>query len=162
MSERSRKIEPPQFLCGWKEIATYLGKGVRTVQRYERQLGLPVRRPAGKPWGSVVATRAELDGWVGASPIRDTFRLSNNDSERKYVALSKDIRRGLEQMALLRSQMMELRADVRKSIQTLTSSLSELQGELDSNTGRESRPDSFLHENEFNLLTLPGRYPKAS
>jgi hypothetical protein len=162
MSERSRKIEPPQFLSGWKEIATYLGKGVRTVQRYERQLGLPVRRPAGKPWGSVVATRAELDGWVGASPIRDTFRLSNNDSERKYVALSKDIRRGLEQMALLRSQMMELRADVRKSIQTLTSSLSELQGELDSNTGRESRPDSFLHENEFNLLTLPGRYPKAS
>jgi hypothetical protein len=162
MSERSRKIEPPQFLSGWKEIATYLGKGVRTVQRYERQLGLPVRRPAGKPWGSVVATRAELDGWVGASPIRDTFRLSNNDSERKYVALSKDIRRGLEQMALLRSQMMELRADVRKSIQTLTSSLSELQGELDSNTGRESRPDSFLHENEFTLLTLPGRYPKAS
>ena len=31
-----------QVLNGWKEIANYLGKGVRTVQRYEREFGLPV------------------------------------------------------------------------------------------------------------------------
>ncbi len=30
-------------LNSWKEIACYLGRGVRTVQRYERDLGLPVR-----------------------------------------------------------------------------------------------------------------------
>lgn len=36
---------PPQFLTGWKEIANYLGKGVRAVQRYERKFGLPVRAP---------------------------------------------------------------------------------------------------------------------
>jgi hypothetical protein len=49
---------------GWKEIANYLGKGVRTVQRYERALRLPVRRPAGKAKGSVLAIKAELDLWV--------------------------------------------------------------------------------------------------
>src|SRR5262249_12461236 len=79
MTERPRKSEPPQFLSGWKEIANYLGKGVRTVQRYELQMQLPVRRPAGKPWGSVVATKAELDAWVNASPIREVFRLSGKN-----------------------------------------------------------------------------------
>jgi hypothetical protein len=33
------------ILKGWKDIAKYLGCGVRTVQRWEK-LGLPVRRPA--------------------------------------------------------------------------------------------------------------------
>src|SRR5207245_11548010 len=70
------KPEPPQFFSGWKDIAAYLGKGVRTVQRYEIELGLPVRRPAGKSRGSVVATRAELDAWVSASPIREAFHLT--------------------------------------------------------------------------------------
>jgi hypothetical protein len=30
-------------LTSWKEIGQYLGKGVRTVQRWEQQMGLPVR-----------------------------------------------------------------------------------------------------------------------
>jgi len=36
-----------EILSGWKEIACHLGRGVRTVQRYERELGLPIRRPLG-------------------------------------------------------------------------------------------------------------------
>jgi hypothetical protein len=31
-------------LTNWKEIAQYLDKGIRTVQRWEQQMGLPVRR----------------------------------------------------------------------------------------------------------------------
>jgi hypothetical protein len=49
-----------QILNGWKEIANYLGKAVRTVQRYEVELRLPVHRPAGKSAAAVVATKAEL------------------------------------------------------------------------------------------------------
>ena len=30
-------------LTGWKEIAGYFDKGVRTAQRWEAELGLPVR-----------------------------------------------------------------------------------------------------------------------
>jgi hypothetical protein len=37
----------PEILSGWKDIANYLGKGVRTVQRYGREMGLPIHRPAG-------------------------------------------------------------------------------------------------------------------
>ena len=62
-----------EILSGWKEIANYLGKGVRTVQRYERELGLPVRRPVGHVGSSVIATKAELDGWIAAIPIREAY-----------------------------------------------------------------------------------------
>ena len=51
-------------LASWKEIAAYLGKGVRTVQRWEGQFGLPVRRPNEKVKGVVYASREELDQWL--------------------------------------------------------------------------------------------------
>jgi hypothetical protein len=56
--------QQPELLTSWKEIASYLGKGVRTVQRWEQQYGLPVRRPNEKVKGIVHATRPELDQWL--------------------------------------------------------------------------------------------------
>src|SRR5262252_2299726 len=58
-------------LSGWKDVANYLGRGIRTVQRYERDERLPIRRPAGKSSAPVVAMQAELDNWIttGASPV---------------------------------------------------------------------------------------------
>jgi hypothetical protein len=61
-----------EILSGWKDIANYLGRGVRTVQRYERELSLPVRRPAGKSKGSVIARQSELDTWVASSRLTDS------------------------------------------------------------------------------------------
>ena len=51
------------ILNDWKEIANHLGRGVRTVQRWE-QLGLPVRRPKGTDRSAVLALSEELDEWV--------------------------------------------------------------------------------------------------
>jgi hypothetical protein len=46
----------PSFLSDWKSIAEYVGKGVRTVQRWEVQLGLPLRRThPGRPKSGVMA-----------------------------------------------------------------------------------------------------------
>jgi len=67
---------PFQFLSGWKDIANYLRKGVRTVQRYERELGLPVHRIAGKSVGSVIATKSEIDAWVKSPPPREIPKAS--------------------------------------------------------------------------------------
>ncbi len=47
----------PDLLNSWKEIAAYMGRGVRTVQRWERDLALPVRR-LGKE-RTIVAPRSE-------------------------------------------------------------------------------------------------------
>lgn len=50
-------------LNGWKEIALHFGKGVRTVQRWEKDLGLPVRR-LGTGRGEIVfAFKSELEAW---------------------------------------------------------------------------------------------------
>lgn len=54
----------PHVLTSWKEVATYLGKGVRTVQRWEAELSLPVRRPYGVEKHVVIALPEELDQWM--------------------------------------------------------------------------------------------------
>ncbi|MEZ5316712.1 MAG: helix-turn-helix domain-containing protein [Vicinamibacterales bacterium] len=57
----------PDRLNGWKEIASYLGKGVRTAQRWEKEYQLPVRR-LGRPGGEIIiASRRELDAWLKGS-----------------------------------------------------------------------------------------------
>jgi hypothetical protein len=51
-------------LTSWKEIACYMGKGVRTVQRWEQDFGLPVRRPAHSDKKAVLARPTDLDAWI--------------------------------------------------------------------------------------------------
>jgi adenylate cyclase len=50
-------------LDSWKEIAAYLRRGTRTVQRWEREEGLPVHRLQHEKLGSAYAYKSELDGW---------------------------------------------------------------------------------------------------
>jgi hypothetical protein len=53
-------------LHGWKDIATFLKKSVRAVQRWERDFGLPVHRIK-TPTGQVVyAFTSEIDSWRAA------------------------------------------------------------------------------------------------
>ena len=51
-------------LNSWKEIANYLQRGVRTVQRWEAHLQLPVRRIGTGKRSPVYANVAELDFWL--------------------------------------------------------------------------------------------------
>jgi hypothetical protein len=41
-----------------------MGKGVRTVQRWEQDFGLPVRRPQGSSKKAILARPTDLDAWV--------------------------------------------------------------------------------------------------
>ncbi len=57
--------ERPRRLNSWKEIAQFLGKDVRTVIRWEKERGLPVRRTSeapGRP--TVYADTDELYRWL--------------------------------------------------------------------------------------------------
>src|SRR5262252_9905845 len=51
-------------LESWGEIAAYLRRDIRTVQRWERLYSLPVRRLVIGKQGQVYAYRSELDAWV--------------------------------------------------------------------------------------------------
>lgn len=50
-------------LESWKEIASYLGRDIRTAQRWEKSEGLPVHRQVHESGASVYAYTAELDAW---------------------------------------------------------------------------------------------------
>jgi DNA-binding beta-propeller fold protein YncE len=50
-------------LDSWKQIAAFLGRDVRTVQRWERLEGLPVHRHLHAERGHVYAFRAEITRW---------------------------------------------------------------------------------------------------
>jgi Tol biopolymer transport system component len=50
-------------LESWKEIASHFKRGVTTVQRWEKEEGLPVHRHRHARQGSIYAFRTELDAW---------------------------------------------------------------------------------------------------
>lgn len=54
---------PADRLDSWKEIATFLRRDVRTVQRWEKKERLPVYRHQHEKLGSVYAFRPELTAW---------------------------------------------------------------------------------------------------
>lgn len=62
-SPRSGADSQGRRLESWKEIASYLGRDVTTVRRWEKREGLPVRRLHHSRLGSVYAYTAELDTW---------------------------------------------------------------------------------------------------
>src|SRR5215469_18199993 len=109
-----------EILSGWKEIANHLGKGVRTVQRYERKLGLPIRRPSGKSIGSVIATVAELDAWVTASPIRAQFQLTHSGLNTEML---EQLRRNIQEMARLRNETEQVRQSVSEALKLLRTNM---------------------------------------
>jgi hypothetical protein len=110
--------DPRQYLTSWKAIAQYMGAGVRTVQRYEREFGLPVRRPTGTR-GAVMATRAEIDAWVAAAPIRKTFRLVRVEPSSRTQMLYNKIEEGVKAMSKLKAQTLALRSETRSVLNLL-------------------------------------------
>jgi hypothetical protein len=56
-------IKHAEMLNSWKQIAGYLNRCVRTVQRWE-SYGLPVHRPMEHSRSSVYALVSEIDAWL--------------------------------------------------------------------------------------------------
>jgi hypothetical protein len=54
----------PRRLDSWKEIANYLKRDVRTVQRWEHEKELPVRRVPGGKRHAVFAQVEEIEAWL--------------------------------------------------------------------------------------------------
>jgi hypothetical protein len=110
------------LLNSWKEIASYLGRGVRTAQRWERY-GLPVKRVAPGPRASVIADAAEIDRWIhrahkhpqraSSTPSQDTFRREVSDA----VTHAKQ----------LQQEMAALRETGRICVQTLLANIARLE-----------------------------------
>lgn len=51
-------------LTGWRDIGAYVGRAGRTVQRWEREFGLPIHRTGSRRSDAVVAYTDEIDAWL--------------------------------------------------------------------------------------------------
>ena len=72
------------LLDSWKEIATYVGRNVRTAQRWEQKEQLPVHRHQHGQQDTVYAYTAEIDRW-----IEERDGLARNGSNAKPRTLGK-------------------------------------------------------------------------
>ncbi len=98
-------------LRSWKEIAAYLGKGVRTVQRWERELRLPVHRPVAQKQGIVSAVPTELDAWIkGGAEMRGGGTPEQTRAESRVQRA---------QLVTLRAELARRRQDVRNEMDRL-------------------------------------------
>src|SRR5262249_18393000 len=81
---------PADRLDSWKEIASFLRRDVRTVQRWEKKEGLPVYRHLHDKLGSIYAYRNELTQWFntrqqsGAAGMQSG---SNGETEKIKLAV---------------------------------------------------------------------------
>jgi hypothetical protein len=145
--ERAQNIE---IFSGWKDIASYMGKGVRTVQRYEREMRLPIRRPAGKvpgkSGGAVIAIRAEINAWVKTSPVRDEFRLSVHAIDNRVML--KGFRQEVTQMHRLHEETLLLRSELTAARKVLTATMESLNRSLRADLDRAD---------QFQRLSSSGR-----
>ncbi len=101
-------MSTPEVLSSWKEIARHLGKGVRTVQRWERCAGLPVHRPHPGS-GIVIADPREIDAWIhrqsGSGCSEDEELLKQlDDLRQENQSLSRQLEAAKLEIAALRSE----------------------------------------------------------
>ncbi len=78
---------PADRLDSWKEIASYLRRDVRTVQRWEKKEGLPVYRHLHDKLGSIYAYRNELTDWFNARQ-QSGAAITRQDGEAQKTKLA--------------------------------------------------------------------------
>jgi len=75
-------------LSTWKEIAVYLDCDVRTCQRWERKLSLPVHRLDPDSYKTrVFAYKSELDEWLKKDLCTKSSRINIRIKKAKYIFL---------------------------------------------------------------------------
>jgi phage terminase Nu1 subunit (DNA packaging protein) len=112
-----------RLLNSWKEIATYLGRGVRTVQRWEK-IGLPVRRLGQGARAPVVADARDLDRWVlGAAHVNGI----KTPQSLTHLVFRGQLADSVEQARRLRDEMHALVQSSRMSMARLTESLAAME-----------------------------------
>lgn len=127
-----------EVLNSWKEIAAYMGRGVRTVQRWEQELGLPVRRPRGKERSAVIALKPDLDRWLQETPQGT----ATPDPDRTHRDPGTHLR--TERLLKLTHQLVERSTRIQEVVRTtlaLTSQLRDQQVErMRSRNGQAQEP----------------------
>lgn len=79
---------PADRLDSWKEIAVFLKRDVRTVQRWEKKEGLPVYRHLHDKLGSIYAYRNELNEWFNTRQQSATATVGRYEGHAEKIKLA--------------------------------------------------------------------------
>jgi hypothetical protein len=102
-----------RILNGWKQISNHIDRGVRTAQRWEALLGMPVHRPALKDRSAVVAFSDELESWLArTSPDVRNKCVETDDQHTDVNELNERLLRALDNMSTLVGQSCDLLSQV--------------------------------------------------
>jgi hypothetical protein len=104
-----------QILNGWKEISNHIERGVRTAQRWEALLGMPVHRPALKDRSAVVAFTDELDGWITRN-VLDTPDVNSEGRNESLARLHDNMSSLAQHTAQLEAQTKALQEQLKQSL----------------------------------------------
>ena len=117
---QSNGTHEPLLLTCWKDIARYMGKGVRTVQRWEQKLDLPVRRPQGNAYKSAVVARPQdLDQWLTSRWSRRNGETTGRSSSPGQPALKTELDMAIQTAHLLRAVNHELIREMSSTVAML-------------------------------------------
>lgn len=105
-----------QILNGWKEISNYIERGVRTAQRWEDLLGMPVYRPALKDRSAVVAFSDELDSWISRT-TPDPRGANGKTSKEVLARVRENVSVLTRHTSELSSQTRALQEQLRRSLE---------------------------------------------
>ncbi len=102
-----------QVLRSWQQIAGYVGKGLRTVQRWEREIDFPVHR-TGKDRRTVLAYPEEINRWMHrAQPVVSAATVVQGELARRRAEVARlrdQVERAHEQTFTLYSMISEFKA----------------------------------------------------
>ena len=102
-----------RILNGWKQISNHIDRGVRTAQRWEALLGMPVHRPALKDRSAVVAFSDELESWLSrTSPDVRNKCVETDDQPTDVNEWNERLLSALDNMSTLVGQSCDLLSQV--------------------------------------------------
>ena len=133
-----------EILNSWKEIAGYVNRGVRTVQRWERDLAFPVRRPRGKARSAVIALRSDIDDWLRSRPLSGAD-ISGADQERDLDTIEPLPCSSMlvRESRVLRARLVHSRSALYEAVIRLTRSIERSKAQFDSASSSFSASLSF-------------------
>ena len=120
----------PILLNSWKQIAIFLGRGVRTVQRWEEELNLPVHRIGTGKRAPVFALEHELRFWLqvrrygpthndpagvrGSTVVHAEFAYRSTELAQRVLAATEENRRLMTVLVENMARMQQTRDEIRR------------------------------------------------
>lgn len=98
------------ILTGWKEIAGYLKRTPRTVQRWAREARMPVRHVLDRRRSPVIAIKHEIDEWLQSRNVGTV-----NHSSVIASSLRSDLEASMRLQQQLVQKMTQARRDLSSS-----------------------------------------------